>query len=86
MKKLPPTNAELRYGWAPLKTWLALTIIGAILTLARNLLYDIPFVPLRRGLTPLIVLFVFGGAYATAAVIWLRVRRLFVGEEGRRRF
>lgn len=86
MKKIPPSNAELRFQWMPFKTWAACTFIGAILTLVRNLLYDIPIVPVRPGLTPFIVMFLFGAAYATVGFTYLMVRRLTVDAEGRSRF
>jgi hypothetical protein len=76
MTPIPPTNAQLRVQFMPLRVWLALTLIGALLSPLRDALYGIPLFPLRLALIPLIVSFTAGAAYFIAVELWLLARRL----------
>jgi len=60
----------------PLRVWLALTLIGALLSPLRDVLYGIPLFPLRLALIPLIASFTTGATYFIAVELWLLVRRL----------
>ncbi len=74
LRKLDATNAELRFKYAPRRTWVALTLIGGVVTLVRNALYGIPVTPVRVGLTPWIVGTLLGTAYLVTIEIWLLIR------------
>ena len=76
MKPLPPSNAELRVRYAPLRAWAALSGLGLLLTVMRNVVYDIPYLPVRSGLKVFLISTLIGAAYAVAVLIWLTVRRL----------
>ena len=78
MKPLPPTNAELRQEYAPFRTWIALSVVGVVLTILRNVLYDIPLFPLRSSLAPFVVVSAVGAIYAGVVQARLAVRRRIV--------
>ncbi len=86
MQKIPQSNAEARYEWAPFKTWAACAIIGAVITLIRNLLYGIPFVPIAWGMFPFMMMFAIGAGQAVIGLAYLAIRRRLIDEEGRSRF
>jgi len=75
VKPLPPTNAELRQKYQPIRTWGVLSAVGLTLSVLRNILLDIPLVPLRSGLTPFVAMTALGALYAAAVLSWLAVRR-----------
>ena len=75
MRKSSATDAELRRLYSPSRTWVALSAIGGMMTVIRNALYGIPVMPVRTGLTPLIVCTLLGAAYFAAIETWLIVRK-----------
>jgi len=78
VKRLPPTNAQLRVHYAPVRTWVALCTLGLFLTVVRHLVYDIPLVPVRQGLVPLWLCLIVGTLYTGTVHAWLAMRRLNV--------
>lgn len=67
----------MRVRLAPVRTCVALAVIGAILTAVRNLLFNIPLTPIRAGLSPFLVMSILGATHATGVFAWLAIRRLF---------
>jgi hypothetical protein len=78
MKKILPTSAEIRGRYQPVRTWAALSVIGILISVVRNVLYDIPLIPVRVGLAPFLVLSAVGAVYATVIIVWLSLRRRYV--------
>lgn len=76
MKPLPPTDAELRARYLPFRTWAALSVIGLVMTLVRNVLFEIPLFPIRTGATPFLTSTLLGALYAGSVLTWLKVRKL----------
>ncbi len=77
MKALAPTDAELRHKYQPIRTWAALAATGATISVVRIALYDLPLIPLRIALSPLIALSEIGALYAAIILTWLAARRRF---------
>lgn len=75
MKLLPPTDAEIRAKLQPVRTFLALCLIGGLLNLMRNAVYGIPLLPIRTGLVPLITLSLLGACYYVGVESWLLIRK-----------
>ena len=78
MKPLPLTNAEQKLRLAPVRTWVALSIVGLAITLVRNGIYGVPFFPIRAGATPFLGLTALGALYAGSVMTWLAVRKRYV--------
>lgn len=77
MKPLPLTNAEQKARLAPVRTWVALSIVGLASTLLRNGIYGVPFFPIRAGATLFLCLTALGALYAGSVMLWLAVRRRY---------
>lgn len=75
MKPLKPTVAELRERYLLLRTWAALTAVGLVVTLVRDVLFDIPHFPIRTGATPFLTLTSVGALYAGSVLTWLALRK-----------
>lgn len=78
MKPIPRTNDELRVEYAPLRTCIAMMGLGLFMSIARNLVYDFPFQPIRAGLAPFFALSLLGIVYAIGVLGWLRIRKFYV--------
>ena len=76
VKPLPPTNAQLRVLYAPVRTWIVMCGLGLLMSLVRDVVYDVPFVPIR--LVPFWICLTLSTLYAGTVLGWLAARRLYV--------